>query len=101
MDLPVITFIQERLAESDAGLETREGSAFYDLFVSPQELMLQPLLTAMETTLIAQSIRRILDQDAPDDFDEESVDALSQRARRNVADQDAGLPVRHDIGQST
>lgn len=76
-DLPVISFIQERLAESDASLETRKGSGFYDLFVKPQELMLQPLLSAMETVLTAQSVRRILDLDDPNSFDSVLVDDLA------------------------
>lgn len=73
-DLPIIEFIRERLAESDASLETRKGSGFYDLFVKPQELMLNPLLSAMETTLIGQSVRQILALEAPDEFDEDLVD---------------------------
>jgi hypothetical protein len=76
-DLPVISFIQARLAESDADLETRKGSAFYDLFIKPQELMLQPLLTSMELTLTAQSVRRILALSDPDGFDEALVDDLA------------------------
>ena len=77
MDLPVITFIQERLAEVDSSLETRTGTPFYDLFVKPQQLMLQPLLDAMDVTLTAQSVRRVLALDAPDDFNEEFVDDLA------------------------
>jgi hypothetical protein len=77
-DLPVITFIQERLAESEAAggapLETRKGSGFYDLFIKPQELMLQPLLSSMETTLIAQSVHRMRSLSDPDTFDESLVD---------------------------
>jgi hypothetical protein len=73
-DLPVIAFIQERLAEADTTLETRKGTAFYDLFIKPQEFMLQPLVTAMETVLISESIRRIRNLSSPDTFDESLVD---------------------------
>lgn len=76
MELPVIAFIQERLAEADTSLETREGSAHYDLFVQPQQLMLQPLIDAMDTLQVAQSISRILALEDPDAFDESRVDDL-------------------------
>jgi len=76
MELPVIAFIQERLAEADVSLETREGSAHYDLFVQPQQLMLQPLIDAMDTLQTAQSIARILALTDPDAFDEQKVDDL-------------------------
>ena len=80
-DLPVISFIQERIAESEANggipLETRTGTAFYDLFVIPQELMLQPLVSAMETNLTAQSVSRILATATPDTFDQGLVDDLA------------------------
>ncbi len=75
-DLPVIEFIQQRLAESDASLETRKGSAFYDLFVKPQELMLQPLFEALETVLTSQSVRRVESLADPNSFDESLVDDL-------------------------
>lgn len=77
MELPIIGFIQERLAESDVTLETRQGTAFYDLFIKPQELMLDPLLSAMEVSLVAQSVRRILLTDNPDAFNENSVDDIA------------------------
>jgi hypothetical protein len=73
-DLPVIQFIRERLAEGDTTFETREGTGFFDLFVKPQELMLQPLLTSMETSLTSQSIRRIRALTDPNSFDEGLVD---------------------------
>lgn len=76
MDLPVIVFIQERLAESNIALETRNGTAFFDLFVKPQELMLQPMLTAMENILIGQSVRRVLALADPDGYDQTAVDNL-------------------------
>lgn len=75
-DLPVLSFIQERLAEADSTLETRQGTAFYDLFVKPQEFMLQPFITAMETVLTAQSVNRVLSLSNPDQFDTSLVDDL-------------------------
>ena len=75
-DLPVIAFIQERLAEADATLVTRAGTGFYDLFIEPQEFMLQPFITAMETILNAQSVSRILALPNPDQFDTTLVDDL-------------------------
>lgn len=77
MQLPVIDFIQTRIAESNTGLEVRQGTAFYNLFIEPQQLMLQPLAVAMETVLVSQSIRRILALDDPDSFDQNSVDDLA------------------------
>lgn len=87
MDLPVIQFIQERLAESDTLLETRKGSGYYDLFIKPQELILQPFVTAMETILIAQSVKRMLALDDPDDFNEEYVDSTASNV---YVDRDVG-----------
>ena len=75
-ELPVIQFIQERLAESDANLETRPGSAFYDLFIKPQQLLLDPLFTNMDTLITAQSLRRIQSLPDPNAFDESLVDDL-------------------------
>lgn len=75
-DLPVITFIQERLSEADTTLQTRQGTGFYDLFVKPQEFMLQPFITAMETVLTAESVSRILALSSPDQFDTSLVDGL-------------------------
>lgn len=75
-DLPVLAFIQERLSETDTTLETRKGTAFYDLFIKPQQFMLQPLITAMETVLTGQSVNRILALSDPDTFDSGLVDDL-------------------------
>jgi len=76
MDLSVVDFIIERLAESNSDLETRKGTAYYDLFIKPQELMLQPFVSAMDNILIGQSIRRILNLPDPNTFDQQSVDDL-------------------------
>jgi hypothetical protein len=77
VELPVIVFIQARIAESVNQLESRQGTGFYGLFIEPQELMLQPLFTAMETLLVGQSVSRILALADPDTFDSELVDSLA------------------------
>lgn len=77
MDLPVLEFIQTRLAEADISLETRKNTAYFDLFIKPQELMLQPILTSLEDLRIGQSVRQIINLDDPDAFDEEAVDDLA------------------------
>ena len=59
MDLPVLVFIQSALAEGDKKLETRKNTAFYDFFIKPQQLVLQPLFVAMQNIMINQSISRI------------------------------------------
>lgn len=76
-DLPVIEFIQARLAENDVTLEARRGSAFYDLFIKPQQLMLEPLFDSMETIFASQSVKRVLDLDDPNSFSEDLVDDLA------------------------
>lgn len=78
LELPVLEFIKQRLNEADLTLEVRRGTAYYDLFVKPQQLMLQPLLVAMETSLTGQSVRRIQRTDDPDAFDEDLVDDLTE-----------------------
>lgn len=76
MELPVIDFIRTRLEEADSTLDTRPGSAYYDMFVKPQETMLQPIMDQLELNRISQSIRQILNLEDPDAFDEEAVDDL-------------------------
>jgi hypothetical protein len=80
-DLAVIGFIEERLNEATTAtnitFETRQGTAFYDLFVQPQEFMLQPFTTAMDNILIAQSVANILALSDPDSFDQGAVDDLA------------------------
>lgn len=73
-ELPVIEFIRNRLLESDPQFDTRRGTAFFDLFIQPQQLMLNPLITAMETSLTSQSVRRMRNLSEPDAFDESLVD---------------------------
>lgn len=66
MQLPVITFIQTRLAEVDPNFDVREGTAHYDLFVIPQQFMLQPLNDFMTQRRVGQSVRQMLQDPAPD-----------------------------------
>jgi len=74
MELPVIDFIREILAEANPVFETRPGTAFYDMFITPQQLMLQPLNNTMDQILVSQSVRRILQQPDPDAYSETDVD---------------------------
>lgn len=76
MELPVIDFIRSRLDEADSTLDSRPGSAYYDLYIKPQQTMLQPIMDQLELNRISQSIRQILLLDDPDSFDEEAVDDL-------------------------
>jgi hypothetical protein len=76
MELPVIDFIRARIAEVDPTFDTRPGTAYYEMFVKPQELMLQPLNNSMDQILVSQSIRRILSQPDPDAYSESDVDDL-------------------------
>jgi hypothetical protein len=76
MELPIISFIQARLAEADPSFDTRQGSAHYDLFVIPQQFMVQPLSDFMIQRRVAQSVRQILLQPSPDSWDTTDVDDL-------------------------
>lgn len=66
MQLPVITFIQTRLAEVDPNFEVREGTAHYDLFIIPQQFMMQPLNDFMTQRRVGQSVRQMLMDPTPD-----------------------------------
>jgi hypothetical protein len=87
MELPVIDFIRARITEADPTFDTRPGTAYYEMFVKPQELMLQPLENTLDQVLVSQSIKRILDQPDPDSYSEEDVDDLV-----------ANLYVTRDVG---
>lgn len=78
LQLPVLTFITARLQETDPNLEVRAGTGFYDLFVKPQQIMLQPLLQALEVSFTAQSVLRIQNTGNTDNFDTDLVDQLTQ-----------------------
>ena len=87
MELPVIDFIRARIAEADPTFDTRPGTAYYEMFVKPQQLMLQPLVNTMDQVLVSQSIRRILAQPDPDAYSTSDVDDLV-----------ANLYVTRDVG---
>lgn len=76
MELPVIDFIRTRIAEADPDFETRPGTVYHEMFIKPQQLMLQPLNNTMDQILVSQSIRRILAQPDPDSYSEEDVDDI-------------------------
>lgn len=76
MELPVINFITTILDEADSTLETRPGSAYYDLFINPQQLMLQPLINTTDQIMVSQSIRQIMLQPDPDAYPQADVDDL-------------------------
>ena len=76
MELPVIDFIREIVSEANPDFETRKGTAFYDMFVSPQQLMLQPLINTLDQVLVSQSVRKILQQPSPDDYNTEDVNGV-------------------------
>jgi len=80
MELPIITFIQARLQEANPAFDTRQGSAHYDLFVQPQEFMLQPLNDYMSQRRVGQSVRQMLldpTPDTPTTFASSDVDDLA------------------------
>jgi hypothetical protein len=66
MQLPILAFIQAQLAETDPAFDTREGTAFYDLFIIPQQFMLQPLNDFMAERRVGQSVRQMLLDPTPD-----------------------------------
>lgn len=90
MELPVITFIQARLAEADPKFETRVGTAHYALFVSPQQFMLQPLVTYQYKRMIAQSVRLMLQDPTPDTPTTFVSDDVDNNASNLYVTRDAG-----------
>lgn len=75
--LPIADFLTARLKEYDPNFDVRKGTGFAQLFINPMQFMLQPLADDAAFLRTAQSFLRILQQDDPDAFDEESVDALA------------------------
>lgn len=75
--LPIAQFLTARLKEYDPKFELRSGTGFEQLFFKPVQFITQPLLDEANDIRIAQSFRLILQQENPDDFDQESVDALA------------------------
>lgn len=75
--LPIAEFLRTRLTEYDSKFDVRPGTGYESLFFKPLQFILQPFADEANTLEIAQSFRRILLQDDPDAFPEESVDALA------------------------
>lgn len=75
--LPIADFITARLKEYDSGFEVRKGTGFAQLFINPMQFLLQPVADEAALQKISQSFLRILQQEDPDAFDEEAVDALA------------------------
>lgn len=75
--LPIGQFLTERLEEYDDTFELRSGTGFEQLFFKPVQFIAQPLRDEASDLFIGQSFRRILQQDDPDAFSEEAVDALA------------------------
>lgn len=76
-ELPIAQFLRDRLVEYDSTFELRKGTGFENLFFKPMQFIVQPLRDEANDLFVAQSFRRILQQDDPDAFDEDSVDALA------------------------
>jgi len=76
-NLPISTFLTQRLTEYDPTFEVRKGTAFESLFFKPLAFIVQPLRDEADQIQIAQSFRRILLTGDPDAFDEESVDSVA------------------------
>lgn len=80
MELPVITFIQTVLTEANPNFEVRAGTAHYDLFVQPQQLLLQPFSDFQTQRRVSQSVRLMAldpDPDSPTTFLSSDVDDLA------------------------
>lgn len=74
--LPIADFLRERLKEYDPTFEVRKGTAFDTLVFKPLEYILQPFRDEADALFIGQSMRRILQTEDPDAFDESLVDDL-------------------------
>lgn len=75
--LPIGSFLEERLTEFDSSFELRKGTGFEQLFFKPLEFIVQPLRDELNEIFTGQSFKRILETDDPDAFDEEVVDSLA------------------------
>lgn len=92
-ELPIADFIRTRLSEYDPNFEVRKGSAYDTLVFKPLQFVLQPLRDEADELFIAQSLRRILQQEDPDAFNEEMVDDLVGNVfvYRNQGDRSSGI----------
>jgi len=76
-DLPVSEFLTARLKEYDPAFELRSGTAFEQLFFKPLAFILQPFLNDAARLETSQSFLKILQQESPDSYEEDAVDALA------------------------
>ncbi|NIR13249.1 MAG: hypothetical protein GWN86_04575, partial [Desulfobacterales bacterium] len=70
-------FIVERLLEYDSTFDTGGGIVTTELMVKPLSVVLQPLRDEIDEVKQNQSILTVLEEDDPDGFDEDVVDALA------------------------
>lgn len=77
MALEVTDFIVERLLEYDSTFDTGGGIVTTELMVKPLSVVLQPLRDEIDEVKQNQSILTVLEEDDPDSFDEDVVDALA------------------------
>jgi hypothetical protein len=77
MTLPVLELITARLKEYDPNFELRPGTAYYETYIKPLMLILQPFQNELETVKTNQSFRRIVELSDPNSYDEDAVDALA------------------------
>lgn len=75
-ELPIAEFIRSRLKEADSSFEVRKGTAFDTLFFKMAQFILQPFRDEVDEMFIGNSLRRILQTEDPDAFNEELVDAV-------------------------
>jgi hypothetical protein len=92
-ELPIADFLRERLREYDPNFEVRKGTAFDTLIFKPLEYILQPFRDEADALFIGQSMRRILQTENPDTFNEELVDDLVANVfvYRNLGGQASGV----------
>lgn len=77
MALEVTDFIIERLLEYDSTFDTGGGIVTTELMIKPLSVVLQPLRDEIDEVKQSQSILTVLEDDDPDGFDEDVVDALA------------------------
>ena len=75
--LPIADFLTARLKEFDPNFEIRKGTGLEQLFIKPMQFLLQPIADEAALLNTSQSFLRILQQQDPDAFSEEAVDALA------------------------
>jgi hypothetical protein len=93
MTLPVLELITARLKEYDPNFELRPGTAYYETYIKPLMLILQPFQNELEVIKVNQSFRRIVELPDPNSYDEDAVDALAGNVfvDRITGDKAAGM----------